>query len=138
MTSTYFEGSCAANGLAQRGYSRDGRPDCPQVCIGLVVTTDGIPLGYEVFAGNRNDATTVKEIVEAMEKKYGRANRVWVMDRGMVSEENLEFLRQRGGPVHRGHAQGHAAAVRGISDAEGLARSAGGRGGEVGAGPGRR
>ena len=97
MTSTYFEGQCAANGLAKRGYSRDSRPDCLQVCIGLVVTTDGIPLGYEVFAGNRHDATTVEEIVEAMERKYGRANRVWVMDRGMVSEENLKFLRERNG-----------------------------------------
>jgi len=66
VTSTYFEGQCAANPLAQRGYSRDSRPDCLQVCIGLVVTTDGIPLGYEVFAGNRNDSTTVEEIVEAI------------------------------------------------------------------------
>jgi hypothetical protein len=65
VTSTYFEGACAANGLAKRGYSRDGRPDCLQVCIGLVVTSEGIPLGYEVFAGNRNDATTVEEIVAA-------------------------------------------------------------------------
>ena len=97
VTSTYFEGQCAANGLAKRGYSRDSRPDCLQVCIGLVVTNDGMPLGYEVFAGNRNDATTVEEIVEAMEKKYGRAHRVWVMDRGMVSEENLKFLRSRQG-----------------------------------------
>jgi transposase len=97
VTSTYFEGQCAANPLAQRGYSRDSRPDCLQVCIGLVVTTDGIPLGYEVFRGNRNDATTVEEIVEAMEKKYGRANRIWVMDRGMVSEDNLKFLRGRDG-----------------------------------------
>jgi transposase len=97
ITSTYFEGTCAANPLAQRGYSRDGRPRCLQVCIGLVVTSDGIPLGYEVFAGNRNDSTTVEEIVIAMEKKYGRAARIWVMDRGMVSEENLAFLRGRGG-----------------------------------------
>jgi transposase len=97
VTSTYFEGECKANPLARRGYSRDSRPDCPQVCIGLVVTTDGIPLGYEVFAGNRNDSTTVEEIVQAMERKYGRANRVWVMDRGMVSEANLKFLRQREG-----------------------------------------
>jgi hypothetical protein len=97
MTSTYFEGQCAGNPLAQRGYSRDSRPDCKQVCIGLVVTTDGIPLGYEVFAGNRGDSTTVKEVIESMERKYGRANRVWVMDRGMVSEENLTFLRRRGG-----------------------------------------
>jgi transposase len=97
VTSTYFEGECKTNPLARRGYSRDSRPDCPQVCIGLVVTTDGIPLGYEVFAGSRNDATTVEEIVGAMERKYGRANRVWVMDRGMVSEANLKFLRSRDG-----------------------------------------
>jgi hypothetical protein len=97
ITSTYFEGECAANPLAQRGHSRDKRPDCKQVCIGLVVTTDGIPLGYEVFAGNTNDSKTVETIVQAMEKKYGKADRVWVMDRGMVSEENLKFIRQRGG-----------------------------------------
>ena len=92
-----FEGQGKSNPLAKRGYSRDSRPDCLQVCIGLVVTEDGIPLGYEVFAGNRHDSTTVEEIVEAMEKKYGRAHRVWVMDRGMVSEENLKYLRGRGG-----------------------------------------
>jgi transposase len=97
VTSTYFEGECQANPMAQRGYSRDKRPDCPQVCIGLVVTEDGFPLGYDVFAGNRNDSTTVEAIVEAMERKYGRARRVWVMDRGMVSEANLRFLRARGG-----------------------------------------
>jgi len=94
ITSTYFEGQCAANPLARRGYSRDSRPDCLQVLIGLVVTEDGFPLGYEVFAGNRNDSTTVDEIVTAMEQKYGRANRVWVMDRGMVSEENMARLRR--------------------------------------------
>jgi hypothetical protein len=97
VTSTYFEGECLGNPMAQRGYSRDGRPDCKQVCIGLVVTTDGMPLGYEVFDGNTHDSTTVETIVEAMEAKYGRANRVWVMDRGMVSEDNLKFLRKRGG-----------------------------------------
>jgi transposase len=97
ITSTYFEGQCAANPLAKRGYSRDSRPDCLQVLIGLVVTDDGMPLGYEVFAGNRNDSTTIQDIVESMERKYGRADRVWVLDRGMVSEANLAFLRQRGG-----------------------------------------
>ncbi len=97
ITSTYFEGECSGNPLARRGYSRDKRPDCPQVCIGLVVTTDGIPLGYEVFAGNTCDSTTVEEVVISMERKYGDANRVWVMDRGMVSEKNLKFLRERGG-----------------------------------------
>ena len=97
VTSTYFEGVCLGNPLAQRGYSRDSRPDCPQVCIGLVVTTDGIPLGYEVFAGNTHDSKTVETIVQAMETKYGQASRIWVMDRGMVSEKNLQFLRERKG-----------------------------------------
>jgi transposase len=97
VTSTYFEGECKSNPMAKRGYSRDNRPDCLQVCIGLVVTTDGIPLGYEVFDGNTNDSRTVETMVGAMEEKYGRANRIWVMDRGMVSEDNLKFLRQRGG-----------------------------------------
>jgi transposase len=95
ITSTYFEGQCQGNSLAKRGYSRDSRPDCLQVLIGLVVTEDGFPLGYQVFAGNRNDATTVESIVTAMERKYGRAQRVWVMDRGMVSEENLKLLREK-------------------------------------------
>jgi transposase len=97
ITSTYFEGECLGNPQAQRGYSRDSRPDCKQVCIGLVVTTDGIPLGYEVFAGNTNDSTTVESIVQTMERKYGKARRIWVMDRGMVSEDNLRFIRDRGG-----------------------------------------
>ena len=97
VTSTYFEGQCKGNPQAKRGYSRDKRPDCLQVCIALVVTTDGMPLGYEVFAGNRHDSTTVEEIVEAMEKKHGKANRIWVMDRGMVSENNLSFVRGREG-----------------------------------------
>ncbi len=94
VTSTYFEGEAKGNPLAQRGYSRDHRPDCKQVCIGLVVTREGFPLGYEVFAGNRTDVTTVEEVVEAMERQFGKAQRVWVMDRGMVSEENLEWLRE--------------------------------------------
>jgi transposase len=97
VTSTYFEGEAKRNPQAARGHSRDHRRDCKQVCIGLVVTTDGFPLGYEVFAGNRNDVTTLEEIVEAMEAKYGRANRIWVFDRGIVSEANLAFLRVRGG-----------------------------------------
>jgi transposase len=95
VTSTYFEGQCGSNPLAQRGYSRDSRPDCKQVCIGLVVTPEGLPLAYEVFAGNRADVTTVEAIVELMEQKYGRAQRIWAMDRGMVSEDNLEHLRRR-------------------------------------------
>jgi transposase len=95
VTSTYFEGQCERNPQAQRGYSRDGRPDCKQVCIGLVVTPEGLPLAYEVFAGNRADVTTVEEIVDLMERKYGRAERIWAMDRGMISEDNLDYLRER-------------------------------------------
>jgi transposase len=97
VTSTYFEGQAKANPQAKRGYSRDHRGDCKQVCIGLVATQDGFPLAYEVFSGNRADVTTVEEMVEIMESKYGRARRLWVMDRGMVSEDNLQFLRNRGG-----------------------------------------
>lgn len=97
VTSTYFEGACLSNPVAQRGHSRDNRPDCLQVCIGLVVTEEGMPLGYEVFDGNTHDSKTVEQIVEAMESKYGRAQRIWVMDRGMVSEANLAYLRSRGG-----------------------------------------
>jgi len=93
VTSTYFEGAAAGNVLARRGYSRDGRPDCPQVCIGLVVTREGLPLGYEVFAGNRHDSTTLEEIVTTMEARYGRADRIWALDRGMLSAERIEFLR---------------------------------------------
>jgi transposase len=96
VTSTYFEGKAEANPLAQRGYSRDGRPDCKQVCIGLVVSRCGMPLGYELFAGKRHDSTTMEEIIETMERRYGRSKRVWVMDRGMISEEHIEFLQQQG------------------------------------------
>jgi len=96
VTSTYFEGLAKKNRKAAHGYSRDHRPDCKQVCIGLVVSPEGLPLAYEVFAGNRNDVTTLEEIVGLMEQKYGQAQRVWVMDRGIVSEENLHWLRQRG------------------------------------------
>jgi len=96
VTSTYFEGKAAANPLARRGHSRDHRGDCKQVCIGLVVTREGIPLGYEVFAGNRTDVTTVEEIVGTMEARYGQASRVWVMDRGMTSAETVAWLQATG------------------------------------------
>jgi transposase len=91
VTSTYFEG-VADPEIAQRGYSRDHRPDCVQVNIALVVTRDGMPLGYEIFSGNTTDVTTVQQIVERMEERFGKVNRVWVMDRGMVSAENLAWL----------------------------------------------
>ena len=87
ITSTYFEGQMLGNRQAQRGYSRDQRPDCKQVCIGLVVTTEGLPLAYEVFDGNRADVSTVEEMVDVMEQLYGVADRIWVLDRGMISEE---------------------------------------------------
>lgn len=96
VTSTYFEGEASRNDLAQRGYSRDHRPDCKQVNIALVVSRCGMPVGYEVFAGNRHDSKTVEQVVEHVEKIYGRANRIWVMDRGMVSEANVEYLRKEG------------------------------------------
>ena len=94
-TSTYFEGQAESNEQARLGYSRDHRPDCKQVCIALVVSREGLPLGYEVFIGNRHDVTTVEEIVNKIESQYGRSNRIWVMDRGMSSEDNLEFLRSK-------------------------------------------
>lgn len=97
VTSTYFEGQAEGNAKAKRGYSRDKRPDCKQINIGLVVTPEGgLPVGYEIFEGNRSDVTTVEDMVRLMEEKYGKAKRVWVLDRGMVSEENLDFLRERG------------------------------------------
>ncbi len=92
VTSTYFEGQCEANPMAQRGYSRDKRSDCKQVCIGLVVSKCGMPLGYEVFEGNRNDVKTWREIVTTMEARYGKADRIWCGDRGMMSKENIEFM----------------------------------------------
>lgn len=95
VTSSYFEGEMQGCPIAKRGYSRDSRSDRPQVCIGLVVTEEGYPLGYEVFAGNTHDSKTVQTIVESLEKKHGSLNRVWVCDRGMVSEANLKFLRER-------------------------------------------
>ncbi|MBI2933788.1 MAG: IS1634 family transposase [Planctomycetes bacterium] len=96
VTSTYFEGLMEANPQAKRGHSRDKRPGCLQVTIALLVTREGLPIGYEVFAGNRNDMTTLQEIVERMERKHESIGRVWVVDRGIASEKNLEFLRQRG------------------------------------------
>ena len=96
VTSTYFEGQAQANAQAQRGYSRDHRPDCKQVCIALVVTFDGFALGYEVFPGNTHDATTVQTIVETMEARHGTVGKVWIMDRGMASRDNVAWLRATG------------------------------------------
>ncbi|MBI3505665.1 MAG: IS1634 family transposase [Proteobacteria bacterium] len=96
VTSTFFEGEAEANPLARRGYSRDHRPDCKQVCIALVVSFDGFPLGYEVFAGNTHDSQTLQQIVATMEARHGAAGRVWIADRGMASAENLAWLRETG------------------------------------------
>lgn len=95
VTSTYFEG-VGSPGIAKRGYSRDHRPDCVQINIALVVTREGMPLGYEIFPGNTADVTTVEDIVSAMERRFGKAGRVWVMDRGMVSAENIAWLNDTG------------------------------------------
>jgi transposase len=96
ITSTYFEGKAEKNPQAKRGYSRDNRGDCKQVTIALVVSKEGLPIAYEVFDGNRADVTTVEDIVELVESRYGKADRVWAMDRGMVSAENVEFLKAGG------------------------------------------
>lgn len=96
VTSTDFEGDMENCEIAKRGYSCDSRGDRPQVWIGLVVTEEGFPLGYEVFAGNMHDSLPVKSVFESLERKHGGLNRVWVMDRGMVSNDNLVFLRKRG------------------------------------------
>jgi transposase len=94
VTSTYFEGEASANPQAQRGYSRDHRPDCKQVLIALVVAKEGIPLGYEVFEGNKHDSQTVETMIREVELLYGRADRIWIMDRGMGSAETLRLLGQ--------------------------------------------
>jgi transposase len=95
LTSSFFEGLAEENELAARGYSRDHRPDCKQVVLALIVTPDGFPLYHEVFAGNTNDAVAFPKIVETMETRFGSARRVWVLDRGIASEANLNYLRER-------------------------------------------
>ena len=96
LTSTYFEGMCKANPKAKHGYSRDGRGDCRQVVIALVVTPEGFPLGYEVLPGNTVDSTTLRGILKTMELRYGKARRVWLMDRGVPTEEVLKEMRTEG------------------------------------------
>jgi Transposase DDE domain len=105
VTSTYFEGQAKANPQAQRGYSRDHRPDCKQVCIALVVTFDGFPLGYEVFAGNTHDSKTLQAIVATMEARHGVLGRVWIADRGMASAENLAWLTRVRPPLYHRRAE---------------------------------
>ena len=93
LTSTYVEGAAELNPKAKRGYSRDGRPDCLQVVIGLVITTEGFPIAYEVMEGNTADSTTLPGFLDRIEQQYGRAQRVWIMDRGIPTEALLAQLR---------------------------------------------
>jgi transposase len=93
LTSTYFEGDMEQNPKARRGYSRDGRSDCAQLVIALVVTTDGFPLAYEVMNGNTSDRATLPGFLKRIEEAYGKARRVWVMDRGIPSEAILKDMR---------------------------------------------
>ncbi len=97
LTSTYVEGAAEKNPMIRRGYSRDHRPDCEQLVIALIVNNEGFPFSYETFDGNRTDVSTMETVLRMVERKYGKARRIWVFDRGIVSEENLAAIRKRGG-----------------------------------------
>ena len=96
LTSSYFEGLAEENDLAKRGYSRDHRSDCKQIVLALVVTREGFPLAHETLVGNTKDVQTVRRIVGAIEDRFGKSQRVWVMDRGMISADTLAFLEEPG------------------------------------------
>jgi transposase len=91
------EGAAEKNPMMRRGYSRDHRADCEQMVIALIVNSEGFPFSYETFDGNRADVSTMETILRMVERKYGKARRIWVMDRGIVSEANLQAIRKRGG-----------------------------------------
>src|SRR3954466_2488268 len=97
LTSTYVEGAAEKNPMMRRGYSRDHRPDCEQMVIALIVNSEGFPFSYETFDGNRADVSTMEAVLRMVERKYGKARRIWVFDRSIVSEENLAAIRKRGG-----------------------------------------
>jgi transposase len=97
LTSTYVEGAAEKNPMVRRGYSRDHRPDCEQLVIALIVNNEGFPFSYETFDGNRTDVSTMETILRMVERKYGKARRIWVFDRGIMSEENLAAIRKRDG-----------------------------------------
>src|SRR5438477_3035871 len=97
LTSTYVEGAAENNPMMRRGYSRDHRPDCEQMVIALIVNSGGFPFSYETFDGNRADVSTMETILRLVERKYGKARRIWVFDRGIVSEANLAAIRKGGG-----------------------------------------
>lgn len=97
LTSTYFEGECASNPAAKHGYSRDSRPDCRQMVVGLMVNRDGFPVGHEVFEGNTVDCQTVEDMLGALEKRIGKRQGITItVDRGMSDQKNLELIRARG------------------------------------------
>ena len=96
LTSSYFEGLAEENDLAKRGYSRDKRSDCKQIVLALVVTREGFPLAHYTMVGNTKDVQTVRQVVGEVETRFGKSHRVWVMDRGMISDDTLTFLNQRG------------------------------------------
>ncbi len=116
LTSTYFECDPPDEGKRKYGYSRDKRPDCVQVVIALIVTPEGLPLAYEVLAGNTSDKTTLADFLAKIEAQYGKADRIWVMDRGIPTEETLAQMRASSPPVSylvgtlrlRGHPKGLA------------------------------
>jgi transposase len=96
LTSTYFEGQAKANPKAKRGYSRDNRPDCPQVLVGLVINRDGFPVAHEIFEGNRQDRKTLGEMLELLDKRVGlKPGQTVVVDRGMAFDDNLEQIKSR-------------------------------------------
>ena len=128
VTSTYFAGQATRDPQAQRGWSSDHRPDCKQVCIALVVTFDGFPLGYEVLAGNTHDSRTVQTIVTTMEARHGMLGRVWIADRGTASAANLAWLRETGRRYIVGAPKSELKPLRrGTCSAGRLACRAGGR-----------
>src|ERR1700719_121579 len=102
LTSTYFEADppFAESDKRRHGYSRDHRPDCVQVVIALVVTPEGLPLAYEVLPGNTADNTTLRDFLARIERQYGKARRIWLMDRGVPTEEVLGEMRASDPPVH--------------------------------------
>jgi hypothetical protein len=100
LTSTYFECDLPEEGKRKFGYSRDKRSDCVQVIIALIVTPEGFPLAYEIMPGNTSDKTTLADFLKKVEKQYGKANRTWVMDRGIPTEETLGQMRTAQTPIH--------------------------------------
>jgi len=109
LTSTYFESDPPETGIRKFGYSRDKRPDCVQVVIALIITPDGFPLAYEVMPGNTLDKTTLADFLKKIETQYGKANRTWIMDRGIPTDETLALMRKAEPPVHYlvGTPRGH-------------------------------